>query len=148
MRASPALGAVLLALALAPATQSLPQCLTTGANGNVPQGAPAGQFGNGRLATRAYGVIGTADRIRNADGSMSVTFPWWGAPGVADTLVIGGHRRNSNQWTLTADVTPGMSNYNTNRFWAATLRFPTPGCWRVVGTAGNDSLSLVVRLSR
>jgi hypothetical protein len=94
------------------------------------------------------GTITPGDRTRNKDGSMSVTFPWWGAPGVSDALVISGHHVGRNDWRLTGEVTPGMSDYHQDRFWAATVRFPSVGCWRVTGTAGNDSLSLVVLLSR
>ena len=67
MRVTPALGAVALALVVAPATQSPFQCRTTAPNGNVPSGTPTSFFGNGRLATVAYGVIGITDRTRNAD---------------------------------------------------------------------------------
>ena len=148
MRVTPALGAVALALVVAPATQSPFQCRTTAPNGNVPSGTPTSFFGNGRLATVAYGVIGVTDRTRNADGSVSEKFPWWAAPDVRGDLVISGHRLDRRGGRVTGKVDPGFVQSNPNRFWAVGVRFPTAGCWKVTGTVGAESLSLVVRVTR
>jgi hypothetical protein len=43
-------------------------CPVTLTNGYVPAGAPQSFYGNGRLATAAYGVI---RRVPEADGSIS-----------------------------------------------------------------------------
>jgi hypothetical protein len=72
------------------------------------------------MATAAYGVIAVTPGTRNPDGSI-------------------GERGN---------VSPGWVEGNPNRLWAVGVRFPTVGCWKVTGTAGTDSLSLVVRVSR
>src|SRR2546421_11163335 len=99
MRVTPALGAVALALVVAPATQSpvvAPttqspiHCRTTPSNGNVPSGVPTSMFGNGRLATIAYREIAVTLRTRNPDGSIGEKFPWWAAPDVTGDLVISG----------------------------------------------------------
>ena len=156
MRVTPAIGVVALALVVAPATQSPVKqatqspfhCRTTAPNGNVPSGTPTSFFGNGRLATVAYRVVDVTPRTRNPDGSISEKFPWWAAPDVQGDLVIGGHRLDRHGGRVTGRVNPGFVESNPNRFWAVGVRFPTVGCWKVTGTVGADSLSLVVRVAR
>jgi hypothetical protein len=156
MRVTPALGAVTLALVVAPATQSPLNpatqspihCRTTPPNGNVPSGVPTSLFGNGRLATIAYREIAVTLRTRNPDGSIGEKFPWWAAPDVTGDLVISGHRLDRPGGPVTGRVNPGFVESNPNRFWAVGVRFPTVGCWKVTGTVGVESLSLVVRVAR
>ena len=50
---------------------------------------------------------------------------------------------------ITGLVRPGsLPSHPELRFWAVGVRFPTVGCWKVTGTVGTDSLSLVVRVAR
>lgn len=106
-------------------------------------------FGNGRLATFPYRVIRVDSRTRNPDGSIGEKFPWWGASDVKGDLRISGYRLDSRGGKVTGSVSPGTDTaYPTLRFWAVGVHFPTVGCWKVIGTAGTDTLALVVLVRR
>jgi hypothetical protein len=148
------LAGVVVALA---ATGSAPAkvpggCPVTVTNGYVPPGAPATFYGNGLLATAAYGVI---TRVPEVDGSISEKYPWWGAGVPAKPLRISG-RQLELAWTpltvlrmhdgFTASVNEGYveGTPRGTRFWASGVTFPTEGCWLVTGSVGSVSLSVVV----
>ena len=108
-----------------------------------------GLFGNGRMAASAYRVIKVDSRTRNADGSIGEKFWWYGAPDVKGDLRISGYRLDRRDGKVTGTPSPGSDTAHPRlRFWAVGVRFPAAGCWRVIGTAGSDRLSLVVLVRR
>jgi hypothetical protein len=139
-----------LAGAAPTATPAAPTCSVTKPNGNVPSGSPTNFFGNGRLATYAYGIIEATTRTLNLNGSVSEKFPWWGAAGIRGKLHITGKRRQPTVRPLRAkihesfvpDAPPGT------RFWATRITFPAGGCWTIKGRAGGVALSLVVLVTK
>jgi hypothetical protein len=133
----------------------LAACALTVANGFAPPGAPtsgpfAAEYGNGRLATQAPGVI--TPRL-DLDGQLSWKFAWWGTREPRKQLTITG-RRLDPLTPLTAlrvherfaaDANEGyVESSPIPRFWASSVGFPTPGCWRVTGAVGSVRLSVVV----
>jgi hypothetical protein len=155
MRASSLLLAsvVVVLAAAAPAPAKVPgACPVTLTNGYVPAGAPPSFYGNGRLATAAYGVI---TRVPEADGSISEKYPWWGAGVPAQPLRIIGRRLELALTPLTvlrvhdgftASVNEGYveGSPRGTRFWASGVTFPTEGCWQLTGAVGPVRLSVVV----
>jgi hypothetical protein len=139
-----------VAACLAPAGMSASGCHTTAANRSMPErGMLGGLFGNGRMAASAYRVIAVTPRTRNPDGSIGEKFWWYGAAGVRGDLVIGGRRLDRRGGNVTGDASPGWDpDHPKLRFWAVAVRFPTVGCWRVVGRAGKDTLELTVLVRR
>jgi hypothetical protein len=73
------------------------------------------------------------------DGSIVAKLGWWRA--VEGRLSIAGQRLDAAAPPLRADVPAG---YGSSGFQATGLTFPTPGCWRVIGSAGRASLTFVV----
>lgn len=143
------------------------RCAVTAANGSTPSGERPSAFhhGNGTLWTvlpgdgRVVGLAETADLDRPAvrrfvgeatfgglgrDGSTSAKFPWWwGGPGPKPRLTITGERLDGPAPPLRLEGTPGSGERD---FWASGIVFPTVGCWRVTGAAGDASLMFVVRV--
>lgn len=132
-------------------------CTVSVPNGLAPPGAPtsggfAAEYGNGRLATQADGVI----RPRpEPDGSFSWKFAWWGTREPRQPLAIVG-RQLDPLTPLTAIrvherfVARANEGYVESspvpRFWSSSVSFPTEGCWRVTGVVGSLWLSVVVRV--
>jgi hypothetical protein len=77
-----------------------------------------------------------------ADGSMRIKFPWWGSRRVNAHLRISGFSLSRRGQLLRASISPGLTR--APHFWASGIIFPTEGCWRVTGTAGDASLTFVV----
>jgi hypothetical protein len=125
-------------------------CPVTRPNGDVPPGAPTTFFGNGRLATDAYGVIEADARTLNADGSVTEKFPWWGAAGLPGKLRITGKRRRPTARHLRASIHAGGVEDAPpgTHFWASEITFPKPGCWTIRGRVGQVRLSLVVLVKK
>jgi hypothetical protein len=68
---------------------------------------------------------------------------------VNPTLRISGYWLDRRGGKVTGDPSPGTDpEVPQLRFWAVGVRFPTVGCWRVIGTAGKDRLSVVVLVRR
>jgi hypothetical protein len=130
-------------------------CAMSIPNGLAPPGAPtsggfAAEFGNGRLATQADGVITPA---READGSLSWKFAWWGTREPRQPLAIRGRRLDPLTPLMTirvherfvAHANEGyVESAPVPRFWSSSVTFPTEGCWQVTGIVGSVRLSLVV----
>lgn len=139
---------MVMAVALAPGVASAASCPATSENGQGPPGiAAGGLFGNGRLATSAYGLILANDRTLNADGSISEKFPWFGAPSLRGDLRISGKRLDRRiTRPLHARINGGgLTNAPPGtQFWSSAVTFPTTGCWRIDGQVGVVHLSLVV----
>src|SRR3954464_6772442 len=131
---------VVLAVALTPGMASAGSCPATSANGQGPPGiSAAGLFGNGRLATSAYGLILANDRTLNADGSISEKFPWFGAPSLRGDLRISGKRldRRITRPLRAGILGGGLTNAPPGtQFWSSAVTFPTTGCWRIDGRVG------------
>ena len=114
-------------------------------------GAPWALFGNGRLATAAYGVVSEEP---HGNGSISTKYPWWGIrPLPTKTLTIVGRRLDPLTPLMAlrahdgfaATVNEGLDEANpAARFWSSVVTFPTQGCWRLTGRVGRVRLSLVV----
>jgi hypothetical protein len=146
-RATIVVAAAVLAAALA-ATASA-TCRTTRANGRVPAGASSTLFGNGQLATAAYGVIYATPRTLDRDGTISEKFPWFGAAGLVGDLRITGRRLDRAAPPLRARINPGsVESVPGMRFWASGITFPTAGCWRITGRVDDVRLTLVVLVRR
>jgi hypothetical protein len=136
-------------------------------NGNAPPGErqSAGHHGSGALWTvlpgdgRAVGVDeevlsdppalarivgeGIFGLVRR-DGSIRAKFPWWwGGPGVKPQLNITGRRLDRPAGPLRLEGRPGSGEPD---FWASGIIFPTEGCWKLTGRAGDAALSFVVQV--
>lgn len=96
---------------------------------------PRGTLTAGRLADGSYFAEG------GRDGSITAKLGWWRAAG---RLRIAGRRLDAAAAPLRAVVPPGYPA----GFQATGLIFPTPGCWRVTGSAGGAHLAFVVRVVR
>jgi hypothetical protein len=127
-------------------------CPVTHPNGKAPD--PGGAFSGGfNHGTTALGVELWPDgRLRagrlpdggvyapiGEDGSVRAKQGWWRA--VTGMLAISGMRLDGGAEPLSADVRDG---YGGRGFQPAELTFPTPGCWRVVGTLDDYRLAYVV----
>jgi hypothetical protein len=144
-----------------------PRCAVTMPNGSTPPGEArsAAHHGNGALWTvlpRNGRVVGVdeealADRaalarivgdgifgLSGADGSIRAKFPWWwGGQGVKPQLSITGRRLDQPAGPLRVEGRPGSGEPD---FWASGMIFPTDGCWKVTGRAGDTALSFVVQV--
>lgn len=115
-------------------------------------GARAFSYGGHRLRVHIYWPGGTlpAGMLPDGgsmatvaqDGSIHAKVGWWrGGPG---RLRITGRRLDGPASALHAHVPAG---YGARGFQPSGIVFPTPGCWRVVGTSGDARLAFVVRVT-
>jgi hypothetical protein len=81
--------------------------------------------------------------IINSDGSIWMKVGWW--RGIAGRLKISGRRIDMSAPPLRSQVPSG---YGLRGFQPAGLRFPTTGCWRVVGKLRNEMLAFTVRVRK
>ena len=119
-------------------------CAVTAPNHEIPPGQEqnpgadsAAYYGNGRLWT----VLADKGILRKAprrDGSISEKFPWWRRD--RGRLRITGRRLDRRAPPLRAHIPDG---YGATGFQSTRLSFPSEGCWRVTGTAGEASLTVV-----
>jgi hypothetical protein len=94
----------------------------------------------GRIAASRGGQ--TWGQLR-PDGSIWVKLGWWRA--VPGRLHIQGERLDEAAPPLRAFIPAG---YGSRGFQATGLVFPTPGCWRVVGSLSGHELEFVVRVTK
>jgi hypothetical protein len=157
MRTERILAAAAIAVALSgclgehdppPASKAAGPCHVTTPGGDVSFGSPGFDYGNGRLGVALWpgGVLvagplpdGSSYADVMPDGSIVAKLGWWRA--VEGRLSIAGQRLDAAAPSLRADVPAG---YGSSGFQATGLTFPTPGCWRVIGSAGRASLTFVV----
>jgi hypothetical protein len=74
-----------------------------------------------------------------ADGSLSMKFPWWRGPEVRGALSIAGRER-TRSLPIRADIPDG---YGDTGFQATGISFPVEGCYEITGTAGGAALTFV-----
>jgi hypothetical protein len=77
------------------------------------------------------------------DGSIGAKLGWWRA--VRGRLHIVGERLDAPAPPLRARVPAG---YGSKGFQSSGLIFPTPGCWRVVGSLSGHELEIVVLVKK
>jgi hypothetical protein len=73
------------------------------------------------------------------DGTIAAKVGWW--RGVPGGLTVQGERLDAPAAPLRARVPAG---YGIRGFQSTELRFPTPGCWRVVGSVAGHEIEFVV----
>jgi hypothetical protein len=100
----------------------------------------AAMWRRGRLVASRGGQ--TWGQIR-PDGSIWAKLGWW--RGVPGRLHIQGERLDAAAPPLRARVPAG---YGSTGFQSTGLTFPTPGCWRVVGSIGGHELEFVVLVTK
>lgn len=124
-------------------------CPVTIANGSTPPGETPSRdaHGNGLLWTGLWPrgtIVATPEYVR-PDGSIRMKFWWWRGPGVRGRLSIAGRRLDAPAPPLRARIPRG---YGLTGFQATAIIFPTEGCWKVTGTAGEASLTFVTLVLR
>jgi hypothetical protein len=77
------------------------------------------------------------------DGTVYAKLGWF--RGVPGRLTIQGERLDAPAPPLQASVPAG---YGSSGFHATGLTFPTPGCWRVVGSVAGHELEFVVFVTK
>jgi hypothetical protein len=77
------------------------------------------------------------------DGSIEAKLGWWRT--IAGRLSIEGERLDAQAPPLGADIPDG---YGKTGLQPTGLVFPTPGCWRVVGSVAEAPLAFVVLVSK
>jgi hypothetical protein len=82
---------------------------------------------------------GSSWGVVNPDGSIWAKLGWW--RGAAGRLTIVGERLDARAPRLRADVPAG---YGSTGFQATGLTFPTPGCWKVLGSVAGHDIEFVV----
>jgi hypothetical protein len=123
-------------------------CPVTTPGGRAP--ATSGDFnhGNSSLAVALWprGTLvarrfpdGSRYAEIGPDGSIVAKLGWW--RGVEGELRIEGERLDASAPPLRADVPDG---YGPTGFQPTGLTFPTPGCWKVLGSVGRARLTFVV----
>jgi hypothetical protein len=133
-----------------PAPEFDGRCPVTLPNGEVPDDAEGFNHGNGSLAVALWpkGRIpagelpdGSLWASINPDGSIEAKLGWWRV--TQGLLRIEGDRLDAEAPPLTAHVPRGYGNAG---FQPTGIRFPTEGCWRVVGHVSDASLAFVARV--
>jgi hypothetical protein len=126
-------------------------CPVTIPNGNWPLGPMPTRHGNGLLWTglpRDGTAVLNHDRV-GPDGSIFWTKLIWVATGVyAGGLEVEVRRLDAAGPVLHPDVVSGHLSGWSGPSWAARMRFPTWGCWKVTGRVDDVSLSFVVKVER
>jgi hypothetical protein len=127
-------------------------CPVTIPNRSRPLGERIPQHGNGALwaALPADGVFEFERSRIGADGTVGTKQIWWaaGTSPWADLAVLverfdGVGPKVSAQ---TVRGWPQNSGFRGSGSWAARLRFPSEGCWKVTGRVRDVSLAFVVEV--
>jgi hypothetical protein len=149
-RAILALALEAVALVAAPAGHTGKGCPVTLPSAKPPFEGEDFNYGNrylgvamwqrGRLMASRGGQ--TWGQIRPG-GSIWAKVGWWRA--VPGRLTIQGERLDAPASPLRASVPAG---YGSAGFQATGLTFPTPGCWRVVGSVAGHELEFVVLVTK
>jgi hypothetical protein len=115
-------------------------CRTSAAN------RPNNRYGNDRLSVSVWRDGTVIFRPGGPgfvlpDGALSMKFGW--ERGVRGSLEIKGRRLDGAAAPLRAVIPSG---YGDIGFQASALVFPTPGCWEVIGSVGQETLTFVTRV--
>jgi len=125
-----------------PLAEALRACPVTLPNGSPPPGGgrDPSYFGAGGLWTVlwARGLIVVPPDDIGRDGTLGMKFPWWRGPGVRGYLHITGEEVGSG-----LPVRARTAGYGRTGFNASAIYFPTEGCYRVTGRAGEAELTFV-----
>lgn len=130
-------------------------CPVTLPNRSTPPGENVGgdHHGNGELwvALPARGELvavppgdesqGWVTTDVREDRSVGVKFGWTRGPGVEGRLEISGRRLDAKAPPLGSEI----QDYGPSGFQPSTIVFPTEGCWKITGRAGDAELSFVLR---
>lgn len=140
-------GAFNLMLEGKPGEEMAQACPVTLPNGSPPPGEIPSLYhhGNGKLWTALWesGIVRIAPVNAQADGSLTMKWPWW--RGVEGALGVEGRRLNAPADPLRADIPDG---YGPTGIQASGLIFPTAGCWQITASAGGAHLTIVVLVVR
>jgi hypothetical protein len=126
---------------------TLGSCPVTVPNGRHPPKNAGFNHGNSSLwvALWPHGKLlagmfpdGSSRADIRPDGSIDAKLGWW--HDVPGKLTIRGQRLDAPGPPLRADIPQG---YGVSGFQATGVIFPTEGCWRVTGRAGEATLSFV-----
>lgn len=114
-------------------------CAPTAPNGVAPPGeaVSAAYLGDGELFTLLYyPELDAAARNFQPDGSIGEKFGWWADSSFVGDLRIAGRRLDATAPPLRARTQPASPDtpFRGTGFWTATISFPTPGCWEVIGS--------------
>jgi len=131
-----------LALAL-PAATPAASCPATIPNGEMPPGAEPwnGWHRQGDLWTslQLNGVYNISRAFVLPNGTYEWTMNWW--RGASGTLAVSGRRVDGPAPALGV-VAPDMQT--DSGYQPAVLFFPTTGCWQVMGTLGQTSVTVTM----
>lgn len=103
-------------------------------NGNLYVG---GLWPDGTILFRQGGAGNTYP-----DGSLGMKIAWYRAKGLRGKLTITGNRLDGVAPPLRADIPTG---YSDTGFQPSEVIFPSEGCWQVIGTVAESSVTFVTR---
>jgi hypothetical protein len=122
-------------------------CPVTLPGGDVP--ADGFNYGNGSIGVSIWRRGKLAAGLRpdgstrgqiNPDGSITAKLGWY-------RVVEGGLRVSGERLDAAAPPLAAVpAGYGAKGFQPTALTFPTTGCWKVAGSAGDASLQFVVRV--
>jgi len=133
-----------------PAKVAAARCAVTPPGGQVPSAGEGVNYANDSLGvvlwpkgTLVAGPLpdGSSYADIEPDGSVVAKLGWWRV--VKGRLRIEGERLDVAAPPLRADVPAG---HGSTGFQPTEVTFPSPGCWEVVGSVGDASLTFVVRV--
>jgi hypothetical protein len=151
----------------APVSVQRPEdCPVTIPNGRTAPGRRASpdQHGNGALwtALKQSGTFLVArrsspdylapdgglavDGVLAPDGAVGIKAPWWRGPGIRGRLRLRARRLDAPAPRVDRVIPP--SGYGLTGFQAMGLSLPSVGCWKVVGSVGEESLTVVTLVRR
>lgn len=99
--------------------------------------------GSGKILVVRRGVLPRGDHLVtefiDADGSITIKFPWWTGPEANGPLRISGVSVDGHEGRVRGEYERAPRDFHPGY-----LVFPSEGCWRVTGRAGASSLTFVV----
>jgi hypothetical protein len=128
-----------------PAAQ--PTCPVTRPNGNPPPGEipSSNHHGNGALWTilPPDGRALVPPEGLQADGTLSLDWPWW--QWKEGQLTLTGRRLGPSSAPLLANIIEGNEERGPQ---SSELFFPAEGCWEITGKVGNAELTFVILVEK
>jgi hypothetical protein len=141
------LAAVLAACGAQQKQDEIAGCPSTRPDGVGPEGDVAGiqiiLTGTGKILAVRRGEVPRADHLVtefvDADGSVSIKFPWWTGPDAHGRLRVTGTSVDGRLGRVRGEYARAPRDFHPGY-----LRFPSQGCWKVTGRAGGSSLTFVI----